>query len=100
MYLAKDKKHLDFSCEEEYFDQENGDFEEEAYSYTVLPFDQITTHMMEISKDVSGVIQLPTPTTRMLLHHFNWDVDKLYERYYESDDPQKGGSKKQEIFQT
>lgn len=89
MYLAKDKKHLDFSCEEEYFDQENGDFEEEAYSYTVLPFDQITTHMMEISKDVSGVIQLPTPTTRMLLHHFNWDVDKLYERYYESDDPQK-----------
>ncbi len=32
--------------------------------------------------------QLPQTTTRILLNHFKWDKEKLYEKYYAEEDPE------------
>jgi ariadne-1 len=31
------------------------------------------------------VLELPPTTTRILLHHFRWDKEKLMERFYDGD---------------
>ncbi len=38
--------------------------------------------MIETIREVNQVIQLPPTTTRILLHHFRWDKEKLMERFY------------------
>ena len=51
------------------------------FKYEVLKPDEIVKHMVECIKEVNQVVQL----TRILLHHFRWDKEKLMERFYDSD---------------
>ena len=34
-------------------------------------------------------LQIPTTTVRILLNHFKWDKEKLYEKYYTEARPEK-----------
>lgn len=58
---------------------------EEEFKFEVLTPDKIVQHMIECIKEVNQVIQLPPTTTRILLHHFRWDKEKLMERFYDGD---------------
>lgn len=58
---------------------------DEEFKYEVLSPDKIVQHMIECIKEVNQVIQLPPTTTRILLHHFRWDKEKLMERFYDGD---------------
>lgn len=59
------------------------DFEE--FPYEVLTTEQIMQHMSDSIREVNSVVQLPPTITRILLNHFKWDKEKLYERYYDGD---------------
>uniref|UniRef100_A0A8C0J8F3 RBR-type E3 ubiquitin transferase n=1 Tax=Chelonoidis abingdonii TaxID=106734 RepID=A0A8C0J8F3_CHEAB len=56
---------------------------EEDYRYEVLTAEQILQHMVECIREVNEVIQNPATITRILLSHFNWDKEKLMERYFD-----------------
>jgi len=58
------------------------DKREEEYQYEVLTTEQIVEFMVKELKEVQNVIQIPTTTVRILLNHFKWDKEKLYEKYY------------------
>jgi len=58
---------------------------DEEFKFEVLSPDKIVQHMIECIKEVNQVIQLPPTTTRILLHHFRWDKEKLMERFYDGD---------------
>lgn len=78
----------------------------EEYPYTVLSTEQVTSLMVDTIKEVNLVVQvrlfrkeengsshqliilrqLPQTTTRILLNHFHWDKEKLYEKYYAEED--------------
>lgn len=60
------------------------DFDEE-FPYEILTTEQIVQHMIDCIKEVNNVVQLPPTITRILLNHFRWDKEKLYERYYDGD---------------
>ncbi|KAF3854860.1 hypothetical protein F7725_022915 [Dissostichus mawsoni] len=60
-----------------------GDEEEEDYRFEVLTAEQILQHMVECIREVNEVIQNPATITRILLSHFNWDKEKLMERYFD-----------------
>ncbi|XP_062246151.1 E3 ubiquitin-protein ligase arih1 isoform X3 [Platichthys flesus] len=60
-----------------------GEEEEEDYRFEVLTAEQILQHMVECIKEVNEVIQNPATITRILLSHFNWDKEKLMERYFD-----------------
>jgi ariadne-1 len=66
-------------------EHEPRDRKDDDWNYEVLSPDQIVGYMCEIIRDVSNVIQLPATTTRILLHHFKWDREKLMEIYYDGD---------------
>ena len=53
---------------------------EDDYPFQVLSTDQLVLHMDECIKDVNTIVQLPPTVTRILLNHFKWDKEKLYER--------------------
>ena len=55
-----------------------GDWDE-VYQFEVLSTDQIVHHMNKCIEEVNTVVQLPSTTTRILLNHFRWDREKLYE---------------------
>ncbi|XP_007906936.1 E3 ubiquitin-protein ligase arih1 isoform X3 [Callorhinchus milii] len=57
--------------------------EEEDYRYEVLSAEQIVQHMVECIREVNEVIENPATITRILLSHFNWDKEKLMERYFD-----------------
>ncbi|XP_041074975.1 E3 ubiquitin-protein ligase arih1 isoform X1 [Polyodon spathula] len=57
--------------------------DEEDYRFEVLTADQILQHMVECIREVNEVIQNPATITRILLSHFNWDKEKLMERYFD-----------------
>uniref|UniRef100_A0A9J8CVA0 RBR-type E3 ubiquitin transferase n=1 Tax=Cyprinus carpio carpio TaxID=630221 RepID=A0A9J8CVA0_CYPCA len=57
--------------------------EEEDYRFEVLTTEQILQHMVECIREVNEVIQNPATITRILLSHFNWDKEKLMERYFD-----------------
>uniref|UniRef100_A0A8K9X5X6 RBR-type E3 ubiquitin transferase n=1 Tax=Oncorhynchus mykiss TaxID=8022 RepID=A0A8K9X5X6_ONCMY len=57
--------------------------EEEDYRFEVLTAEQILQHMVECIREVNEVIQNPATITRILLSHFNWDREKLMERYFD-----------------
>ncbi|KAG9508821.1 E3 ubiquitin-protein ligase ARIH1 [Fragariocoptes setiger] len=59
------------------------DIEHEEFQYEVLTSDQIVEHMISCIKDVNTVVQLSPTITRILLNHFKWDRERLYERYYD-----------------
>ncbi len=60
------------------------DFDED-FPFEVLTTEQIMQHMQDCIKEVNNVVQLPPTITRILLNHFKWDKEKLYERYYDGD---------------
>ncbi|KAI3371288.1 hypothetical protein L3Q82_023902 [Scortum barcoo] len=60
-----------------------GEEEEEDYRFEVLTAEQILQHMVECIREVNEVIQNPATITRILLSHFNWDKEKLMERYFD-----------------
>uniref|UniRef100_A0A3P8WB83 RBR-type E3 ubiquitin transferase n=1 Tax=Cynoglossus semilaevis TaxID=244447 RepID=A0A3P8WB83_CYNSE len=57
--------------------------EEEDYQFQVLTAEQILQHMVECIREVNDIIQNAVTITRILLSHFNWDKDKLFERYFD-----------------
>ncbi|XP_047014211.1 E3 ubiquitin-protein ligase arih1l isoform X1 [Ictalurus punctatus] len=57
--------------------------DEEDYRYEVLTAEQILQHMVECIREVNEVIQNPATITRIMLSHFNWDKEKLMERYFD-----------------
>lgn len=56
---------------------------DEEFKYEVLTPELIVKNMIETIREVNQVIQLPPTTTRILLHHFRWDKEKLMERFYD-----------------
>ncbi|XP_003740103.1 potential E3 ubiquitin-protein ligase ariadne-1 isoform X1 [Galendromus occidentalis] len=61
---------------------------EDDSPYQVLSTEQIVDHMVETIREVNMIVQIPPTTTRILLNHFKWDREKLYEKYYDGD-PEK-----------
>lgn len=53
---------------------------EDEYTYEVLTSDQIVEDMVSSIRDVNTVVQLSPTITRLLLNHFKWDKERLYER--------------------
>ena len=49
--------------------------------YKVLAPGDVIEEMDASIKEVNAVIQLPATTTRILLNHFDWNQEKLLERY-------------------
>jgi ariadne-1 len=58
---------------------------EEEFPFESLTTEQILQDMINCIKEVNTVVQLPPTITRILLNHFRWDKEKLYERYYDGD---------------
>lgn len=58
---------------------------DDEFKYEVLTPDKIVQHMIECIKNVNQVLELTPTTTRILLHHFRWDKEKLMERFYDGD---------------
>lgn len=56
---------------------------DDDYPYEVLSTDDIVQYMIDSIKDVNTVVQIPATTTRILLNYFNWDKEKLMERFYD-----------------
>ena len=59
--------------------------QDEEFKFDVLTPDKIVQHMIECIKEVNQVLELTPTTTRILLHHFRWDKEKLMERFYDGD---------------
>lgn len=57
----------------------------EDFPFEVLTTEDIVQHMINCISDVNNIVEIPPTTTRILLNHFKWDMEKLYERYYDSD---------------
>lgn len=55
----------------------------EEYKYDILNANQIVENMVSSIKEVNSVVQLNTTITRILLNHFQWDKERLYERLYD-----------------
>lgn len=58
---------------------------EDEYQFEVLTTEQVLEHMVDVIQEVNVIVQLPPTVTRILLNHFKWDKEKLYERYYDGD---------------
>jgi ariadne-1 len=58
---------------------------EDEYHFEVLTTEQVLEHMVDVIQEVNVIVQLPQTVTRILLNHFKWDKEKLYERYYDGD---------------
>ena len=52
-------------------------------AYEVLPPEKIENHMINLINDVNQLLESHPKSTRILLERFNWDKEKLMERYYE-----------------
>lgn len=63
--------------------QEKQDAEE--FPFEVFKTTEIVQLMVDCIKDVNSVVQIPATITRILLNHFNWDKERLMERYYDGD---------------
>eukprot|EP00127_Corallochytrium_limacisporum_P005775 Clim_evm154s210 gene=Clim_evmTU154s210 len=72
-------------------------------NYEVLKPKDLISKQLTYIEDVNTIFQIPAPTARILLQHFNWDKERLVERYYEGDqeklfeeahivDPNKAGA--------
>lgn len=57
--------------------------EQEEYRYDILNPNQIVENMVSSIRDVNQVVQLNTTITRILLNHFQWDKERLYERLFD-----------------
>ncbi|XP_046912406.1 E3 ubiquitin-protein ligase arih1l isoform X2 [Dermatophagoides farinae] len=61
---------------------------DDDYPFKVLTTEDIMRYMNDTIKEVNTVVQLPQTITRILLNHFKWDKEKLYEKYYDGDQTQ------------
>ncbi|XP_013780319.1 E3 ubiquitin-protein ligase arih1-like [Limulus polyphemus] len=61
------------------------EIEEEEFHYEVFSTEEVVQHMIDCIKEVNTIVQIPPTVTRILLNYFNWDKEKLYERYYDGD---------------
>ncbi|XP_074114620.1 E3 ubiquitin-protein ligase ARIH1-like [Cotesia typhae] len=57
----------------------------EHYNYKILSPDQVISEMTKKIESVQLILEIPSTTTRILLHHFRWDEEKLLEEYYSKD---------------
>lgn len=57
--------------------------QQEEYRYVVLNPNQIVENMVSSIREVNSVVQLNTTITRILLNHFRWDKERLYERLFD-----------------
>lgn len=57
----------------------------EEFRYEVLTPEKICSYMIDVIDEVNQVLELPSTQTRILLHHFRWDKEKLMERFYDGD---------------
>lgn len=57
----------------------------EVYKYEILNTNQIVENMVSSTREVNSVIEMNTTVTRILLNHFQWDKERLYERLYDDD---------------
>ena len=48
-----------------------------------------TPEFTEMNATMYENLQIPTTTVRILLNHFKWDKEKLYEKYYTEARPEK-----------
>lgn len=55
----------------------------EEYRYEVLNTNEIVENMVSSIREVNQVVQLNTTITRILLNHFQWDKERLYERLFD-----------------
>lgn len=53
---------------------------EEDFPFLALTTEQILKDMTDCIREVNMIVQLPPTVTRILLNHFRWDKEKLYER--------------------
>uniref|UniRef100_A0A5S6QTM3 RBR-type E3 ubiquitin transferase n=1 Tax=Trichuris muris TaxID=70415 RepID=A0A5S6QTM3_TRIMR len=63
--------------------------DEEQYHYEVLTLESVSNYMKGIVHQVTSIIELPDPVTRLLLNHFKWDREKLMETFYDSQDQEE-----------
>lgn len=63
--------------------QEQSSPPHDEYKYEVLNADEIVENMVSSIRDVNSVVQLKTSITRILLGHFKWDEERLYERLFD-----------------
>lgn len=52
----------------------------DEYPARVLSTEEVVQHMVECINEVNTIVELPPTVTRILLNHFKWDKEKLYER--------------------
>jgi len=78
---------LEIDMEPDYNEEElcGSDMEIDEYLFEVLSVEDVVNHMIESINEVYKVTQIPTTTIRILLHHFNWDKEKLMEKFYSED---------------
>ncbi|XP_016965002.1 E3 ubiquitin-protein ligase ariadne-1 [Drosophila biarmipes] len=57
---------------------------EDDFVYKVLSVDQIVQHQRNIIDEVNNVLNLAPQVTRIILNHFKWDKERLFENYFES----------------
>lgn len=57
----------------------------EEFPYDVLSTEEVTKHMEDCITEFNIVANISKTTARLLLNHFNWDKEKLMERFYDSD---------------
>ncbi|XP_023033858.1 E3 ubiquitin-protein ligase ariadne-1 [Drosophila willistoni] len=58
--------------------------ENDDFVYKVLSVDQIVQHQRNIIDEVNTVLNLSPQITRIILNHYKWDKDTLFENYFES----------------
>ncbi|KAH8314717.1 hypothetical protein KR074_011808 [Drosophila pseudoananassae] len=54
------------------------------FVYNVLSVDQIVQDQRNIIDEVNNVLSLSPQVTRIILNHFRWDKERLFENYFES----------------
>ena len=59
---------------------------DDEHKYEVLSTEQVVEFLFKELKEVQNVVQIPATTLRILLNHFKWDKEKLYDAYYAAGD--------------
>ncbi|GFX73596.1 transposable element Tcb2 transposase [Trichonephila clavipes] len=71
-----------FCLDSEFFSDSDKMDTDDEFSYTVLSTADVVDVMLNLIKEVNTVVGIPPTTIRILLNHFNWDPEKLYDKYY------------------
>ena len=93
----EENSEADFDNEDIGFDDGDGaaasdvdkDHDDEDHRFEVLTTEQVVEYLFKELEEVKNVVQIPTTTLRILLNHFKWDKERLYDAYYAAVDPEK-----------